>query len=62
MPVNVPSSNSRSSASAIDADSTNAAVDAAQSELDRITQWEKPSFAGGGRQQLQRDPSYRKGK
>jgi len=58
MAINIPDENSRASASAVDADSTSASVDAAQSELDRIEQWTKPTFAQGGRQQSQLDPSF----
>jgi len=50
--------NSRSSASAVDADSTAEAQAAAQAEADRIDVWTKPSFGGGGRQQLQKDASF----
>ena len=58
MPVRIPDENDRASASAVDADSTMQADAAAQAEADRIEAWTKPTFAQGGRQQLQRDESY----
>jgi hypothetical protein len=58
-PVKPPmDTNSRTSASAVDADSTAEAARAAQSEIDRYEERDKPSFGGGGRHQLQRDSSF----
>jgi len=50
--------NSRTSASAVDGDQHLRGNDAAQAEADRIAQWTKPTFAQGGRHQLQVDPSF----
>ena len=59
MPVKAPiDTNSRSSASATDADNHLKGADAAQAEDDRIEQWTKPTFAGGGRQQSSLDGSF----
>ena len=58
MPVKPQDPNSRTSASAVDADSTAEAQAAAQAESDLIDSWTKPSFGGGGRQQLQKDASF----
>ena len=56
---NKPLSNySGPSASAVDADDHAKGQDAADKELDRIESWTQPNFAGGGRQQLQRDESF----
>ena len=54
-----PNSNySGPSASAVDADDHMKGQNAAQAEADRIDAWTKPSFGGGGRQQLQQDESF----
>jgi len=58
MPVKPQDPNSRSSASAVDADSTAEAAKAAQAEIDRYEERDKHSFGGAGRQQLQNDPSW----
>ena len=58
MAINVPDDDSRASASAVDADSTSASVDAADAESKRIQSWTQSKFAGGGRQQSQLDPSF----
>jgi hypothetical protein len=56
---NKPISNySGASASAVDADNHAKGQDAADAELSRIESWTQPNFAGGGRQQLQRDESF----
>jgi hypothetical protein len=47
----------RSSASAVDADSTVEAQNAAQAEADRYDERNKPRFGGGGRHQAQFDAS-----
>lgn len=58
MPVKPQDPNSRTSASAVDADSHLRGESAAQAEADRIASWSKPEFAQGGRQQAQHDPSF----
>lgn len=58
MPVKPQDPNSRASASAEDLDESLRGQAAAQAEADRIDQWTKPTFAQGGRQQLQQDESY----
>jgi len=59
MPVKPPiDTNSRTSASAVDADQHLKGQEAAQAEADRIEQWTKPTFAGGGRQQSSLDGSF----
>jgi hypothetical protein len=58
-PVKPPmDTNSRSSASAVDADSTAEAQKAAERYSADIDAWTNPKFAGGGRHQLQRDSSF----
>ena len=56
---NKPISNySGPSASAVDADNHAKGQDAADAESQRIDQWTKPTFAGGGRHQSQLDPEF----
>ena len=56
---NKPISNySGPSISSVDADDHAKGQDAANAELNRIESWTKPSFGGGGRQQLQQDESF----
>ena len=50
--------NNAPSASAVDSDSSTEAAKAAQAEIDRYEERDKPSFGGGGRQQSQNDPSW----
>jgi hypothetical protein len=46
------------SASAVDADNHVKGADAADAEMQKIENWSKPSFAGGGRHQSQLDPEF----
>jgi hypothetical protein len=58
-PVKPPmDTNSRTSASAVDADSSLEAQKAAERYSADIDEWTNPKFGGGGRHQLQRDPSF----
>ena len=50
--------NNRPSASAEDADQHLQGQAAADAESALIDSWTKPSFGGGGRQQLQKDASF----
>jgi hypothetical protein len=58
MPIKPTNNYSGPSASAVDADDHVKSQDAVNRELDRIESWTKPSFGGGGRQQLQQDESF----
>ena len=58
-PVKPPmDTNSRSSASAVDADSSMEAQKAAERYSADIDAWTNPKFGGGGRHQLQMDESF----
>jgi hypothetical protein len=58
MPIKPTNNYSGPSASAVDGDNHVKGADAADNELQKIEDWSRPSFAGGGRHQSQLDPEF----